>query len=120
MNTAQLRRLVPGLDVLAGRRGPGLRRDLIAGLVLAALLVPQGLGYAQLAGLPPITGLYATLIPLVVYFLVGPSRILIISPDSAVCPLVAAAVIPLAGADPDQRVALAGLVALGAGAGLRA
>ena len=116
MNAAQLRRLVPGLALLAGRRGPGLRRDLLAGVVLAALLVPQGMGYAQLAGLPPVTGLYATLIPLVVYFLLGPSRILIISPDSAVCPLVAAAIIPLAGADPDQRVALAGLLALVVGA----
>ena len=84
--------------------------------MLAALLVPQGMGYAQLAGLPPITGLYATLIPLLVYFLLGPSRILIVSPDSAVCPLVAAAIIPLAGADADQRVALAGLLALVVGA----
>ena len=70
------------------------------------------MGYAQLAGLPPVTGLYATLIPLVVYFLLGPSRILIISPDSAVCPLVAAAIIPLAGGDASERVALAGLLAL--------
>src|SRR4051794_20815794 len=116
MNTAALRSLVPGFAVLAGRRGPGLRRDLLAGVVLAALLVPQGMGYAQLAGLPPVTGLYATLIPLVVYFLLGPSRILIISPDSAVCPLVAAAIIPLAGADTDERIALAGLLALVVGA----
>jgi high affinity sulfate transporter 1 len=107
---------LPGLALVAGRRGPGLRRDLLAGVVLAALLVPQGMGYAQLAGLPPVTGLYATLIPLVVYFLLGPSRILIISPDSAVCPLVAAAIIPLAGADAGQRVALAGLLALVVGA----
>ena len=116
MNSAQLVRFVPGLGLLAARRGPGLRRDLLAGVVLAALLVPQGMGYAQLAGLPPVTGLYATLIPLLVYFLLGPSRILIISPDSAVCPLVAAAIIPLAGADADQRVALAGLLALVVGA----
>src|SRR4051812_34642592 len=116
MNTAALRSLVPGFAVLAGRGGPGQRGDLLAGVVLAALLVPQGMGYAQLAGLPPVTGLYATLIPLVVYFLLGPSRILIISPDSAVCPLVAAAIIPLAGADAGQRVALAGLLALVVGA----
>src|SRR3954466_11552348 len=116
MNTAQLRRLVPGLDVLAGRRGPGLRRDLVAGVVLAALLVPQGMGYAQLAGLPPVTGLYATLLPLACYFLLGPSRILIVSPDSAVSPLVAAAIIPLAGADAGTRVALAGLLAVTVGA----
>src|SRR6188508_2920940 len=63
------------------------------------------MGYAQLAGLPPVTGLYATLIPLIVYFLLGPSRILIVSPDSAVCPLVAAAIVPLAGTDPGHRVA---------------
>ena len=106
---------MPGLALLT-ERGPSLRRDLLAGVVLAALLVPQGMGYAQLAGLPPVTGLYATLIPLLVYFLLGPSRILIISPDSAVCPLVAAAIIPLAGADADQRVALAGLLALVVGA----
>jgi len=116
VRTASLRRWLPGLALVAGRRGPGLRRDLLAGVVLAALLVPQGMGYAQLAGLPPVTGLYATLIPLVVYFLLGPSRILIISPDSAVCPLVAAAIIPLAGADAGQRVALAGLLALVVGA----
>src|SRR5205809_2622308 len=112
MNTARLRRLVPGLAVLTERRGPPLRRDLLPGIVLAALLVPQGMGYAQLAGLPPVTGLYATLIPLIAYFVFGPSRILIISPDSAVCPLVAAAIIPLAGVDADQRIALAGLLAL--------
>src|SRR3954451_12076738 len=111
-----LGRWLPGLVLVRERRGEGLRRDVIAGVVLAALLVPQGMGYAQLAGLPPVTGLYATLVPLVVYFLLGPSRILIISPDSAVCPLVAAAIIPLAGADPDQRIALVvGLVMLAGG-----
>jgi high affinity sulfate transporter 1 len=113
---ARIRQWAPGLVLLRRRRGEGLRGDLIAGVVLAALLVPQGMGYAQLAGLPPVTGLYATLIPLVVYFLLGPSRILIVSPDSAVCPLVAAAIIPLAGADADQRVALAGLLAVTVGA----
>ena len=112
----RLGRWLPGLSLARQRRGEALRRDLLAGVVLAALLVPQGMGYAQLAGLPPVTGLYATLLPLIVYFLLGPSRILIISPDSAVCPLVAAAIIPLAGGDADQRVALAGLLALTVGA----
>ena len=55
-----------------------LRRDLGAGVVLAALLVPQGMAYAELAGVSPVTGVYATLIPLVVYFLLGPSRILVL------------------------------------------
>src|SRR4051794_28700701 len=111
-----LGRWVPGLVLLRERRGDGLRRDLIAGVVLAAMLVPQGMGYAQLAGLPPVSGLYATLIPLVVYFLLGPSRILVVGPDSAVCPLVAAAIVPLAGSDTSQRIALAGMLALIVGA----
>ena len=82
---------MPGLALLRGQRGPALRRDVITGVVLAALLVPQGMGYAVVAGLPPVTGLYATLVPLLVYFLLGPSRILVLGPDSAVCPLVALA-----------------------------
>ena len=71
------------------------------------------MAYASLAGLPPVTGLYATLVPLLVYFLLGPSRILILGPDSAVSPLVAAAIIPLAAAGDDSaRIALAGMLAL--------
>ena len=108
-----LGRWMPGLELLRRRRGEDLRRDVVAGAVLAALLVPQGMAYAQLAGLPPVTGLYATLVPLVVYFLLGPSRILVLGPDSAVSPLVAAAIVPLATAgDESARVALAGLLAL--------
>ena len=89
-----------------------LHRDVVAGLVLTALLVPQGMAYAELAGLPAVTGLYATVVPLVAYALFGPSRILVLGPDSALAPLVAAAVIPVAGADASERVALAGLLAL--------
>ena len=99
--------------LLRRRRGADLHRDVVAGVVLAALLVPQGMAYAQLAGVPPVTGLYATLVPLVVYFLLGPSRILVLGPDSAVSPLVAAAIIPLAAAgDASARIALAGLLAI--------
>jgi high affinity sulfate transporter 1 len=108
-----LDRWVPGLVLLRRPRGADLHRDVVAGVVLAALLVPQGMAYAQLAGVPPVTGLYATLVPLVVYFLLGPSRILILGPDSAVAPLVAAAIIPLAAAgDASARIALAGLLAI--------
>jgi high affinity sulfate transporter 1 len=108
-----LGRWVPGLLLLRNRRGADLRRDVIAGIVLAALLVPQGMAYAQLAGLPPVTGLYATLVPLGVYFFLGPSRILVLGPDSAVSPLVAAAIVPLATAgDESARIALAGLLAV--------
>lgn len=89
-----------------------LRDDLVAGLVITALLVPQGMAYAELAGLPAVTGLYATMIPLAAYALFGPSRILVVGPDSAVAPLVAAVVIPLAVDDPSDRVALAGAMAV--------
>jgi high affinity sulfate transporter 1 len=108
-------KLVPGLERL--RHPIDLRRDVVAGVVLAALLVPQGMAYAVLAGVPPVTGLYATLVPLVVYFLLGPSRILVLGPDSAVSPLVAAAIVPLAAAgDEETRIALAGLLAILVGA----
>jgi high affinity sulfate transporter 1 len=89
-----------------------LRGDLVAGLVLSALLVPQGMAYAELAGLPAVHGLYATMVPLLVYAVLGPSRILVIAPDSAVAPVVAAAIVPLAGNDTGERVALAGLLAI--------
>jgi MFS superfamily sulfate permease-like transporter len=93
--------------------GADLHRDVVAGVVVAALLVPQGMAYAQLAGVPPVTGLYATLVPLVVYFVLGPSRILILGPDSAVAPLVAAAIVPLAAAgNTSARIALAGLLGI--------
>ena len=112
-----LGRWVPGLVLLRRHRGAALRRDVVAGVVLAALLVPQGMAYAELAGLPPVTGLYATVVPLVVYFLLGPSRILVLGPDSAVSPLVAAAIVPLAVAgDESSRIALAGMLAILVGA----
>lgn len=112
-----IERWVPAVGVLRRYPRGALRHDAIAGVVLAALLVPQGMAYAQLAGLPPVTGLYATVVPLLVYFLLGPSRILILGPDSAVSPLVAAAIVPLAtGGDPAERVALAGALALMVGA----
>jgi high affinity sulfate transporter 1 len=108
---SRLAQWLPGLALLRRQRGADLRSDVIAGAVLAALLVPQGMAYAALAGMPPVTGLYATLVPLLVYFLVGPSRILVLGPDSAVAPLVAAAIVPLA-ATGDDRIALAGMLAL--------
>lgn len=112
-----LGRWVPGVALLRRRRGAELRRDVVAGIVLAALLVPQGMAYAELAGVPAVTGVYATLVPLVVYFLLGPSRILVLGPDSAVSPLVAAAIIPLAaGGDTSARIALAGMLAILVGA----
>ena len=108
-----LGRWFPALALVRRTRGAALRRDVVAGTVLAALLVPQGMAYAELAGVPPVTGLYATLVPLVVYFLLGPSPILVLGPDSAVAPLVAAAIVPLAaGGDASERIALAGVLAI--------
>ena len=105
----------PGISVASSYRRGWLRGDLVAGLTLTALLVPQGMAYAQLAGLPPINGLYATMLPLVAYAVFGPSRILVLGPDSAIAPLVAAAIIPLAGASVSERVTLAGALAVMAG-----
>ena len=80
----------------AQARSPGWwRRDIAAGLVLTGLLAPAGMAYAAASGLPPLNGLYATIVPLIVYALTGPSRILVVGPDSALTPLIAAAVVPL-------------------------
>lgn len=89
-----------------------LRHDVLAGLVVTAVLIPAGIGYAEASGLPAVTGLYATIVPLVAYALVGPSRLLVLGPDSALAPIIAASVVPLAAGDPDRSVALAGLLAL--------
>jgi high affinity sulfate transporter 1 len=86
----------------------------MAGLVLTALLVPQGMAYAELAGLPPITGLYTSILCLVGYAIFGPSRILVLGPDSSLGPMIAATIIPIVGAngDPQRAVALASMLAL--------
>lgn len=88
--------------------------DLTAGLVLTALLVPQGMAYAQLAGLPAVTGLYTTVLGLLAYAVFGPSRIMVLGPDSSLGPLIAAAVLPVvvAGGDPAAAVALASVLAV--------
>ena len=108
-------RWLPGLRTLLSYQPAWLPRDLVAGLVLTALLVPAGMGYAEASGLPPIHGLYATIVPLAAYALFGPSRILVLGPDSSLAPLIAATIIPLAAGDPEQAVALAGMLALMAG-----
>ena len=91
-----------------------LAKDVVAGLVLSALLVPQGMAYAQLAGLPPITGLYTSILCLLGYAVFGPSRVLVLGPDSALGPMIAATVTPLlaAGGDPAKAIALASLLAI--------
>jgi high affinity sulfate transporter 1 len=99
-------------------RASWLSKDLVAGLVLATLLVPQGMAYAELAGLPPITGLYTSILCLVGYAIFGPSKILVLGPDSSLGPMIAATILPLLGAngDPKRAVALASMLALIVGA----
>jgi high affinity sulfate transporter 1 len=103
-----------GLHNLSSYQASWLRRDVVAGLVLTALLVPQGMAYAELAGLPPITGLYTTILCLVAYAVFGPSRILVLGPDSSLGPMIAATIIPLlaVGDDPERAVALGSALAL--------
>ena len=106
-------RWVPGLRTARHYPRSWARPDLVAGLVLAAILVPQGMAYAELAGLPPVTGLYTTIACLIGYAIFGPSRILVLGPDSSVSPMIFAAITPLlAGGDPTRAIALAGMLAL--------
>ena len=116
--TGPLRQAMPGLDVVAAYRRDWLGKDIISGVVLTTLLVPQGMAYAELAGLPPITGLYTSILCLLAYAVFGPSRILVLGPDSALGPMIAATVLPLVASDgdPQKAVALASLLALMVGA----
>jgi high affinity sulfate transporter 1 len=108
-----IERWVPGVRVARTYDRSWFRFDLVAGVVLAAILVPQGMAYAELAGLPPVTGLYTTIACLIAYAVFGPSRVLVLGPDSAVSPLIFAAIIPLvAGGDPAKAIALAGMLAV--------
>ncbi|TDU83806.1 high affinity sulfate transporter 1 [Kribbella voronezhensis] len=96
---------------LTGLRG-GLRADLVAGVTVAAYLVPQAMAYAQLAGLPPVTGLWAVLGPLAVYSVLGTSRLLSVGPESTTALMTAATLGVLATGDPARYVALAAALAL--------
>src|SRR4051794_7008105 len=93
--------------MLAHYEASWLPKDLVAGLVLSALLVPQGMAYAELAGVPPITGLYTSILCLIGYALFGPSRILVLGPDSSLGPMIAATILPLVGAHGDAPTAIA-------------
>jgi high affinity sulfate transporter 1 len=109
---------VPGIALVRSYKAGWLRSDLVAGLILTALLVPQGMAYAELAGLPPITGLYTSVLCLIGYAIFGPSKVLVLGPDSALGPMIAACIIPLVAAngDPGKAVAYASILALMVGA----
>lgn len=109
-------RWLPILSILKTYKFTYLVQDISAGLVLTAILIPAGMGYAEAAGISAIYGLYATIVPLIAYTIFGPSRILVLGPDSALIPLISATVIPLSGGDPTKAIAIAGVLSIFAGA----
>lgn len=109
-------RWLPGLATLLHYQPAWLVKDIAAGLVLTSLLVPVGIAYAQASGVPGIYGLYATIVPLLAYALFGPSRILVLGPDSALAAPILAVVVQYAASDPQRAIAIASLMALVAGA----
>jgi high affinity sulfate transporter 1 len=108
----RLHRWLPGLRTLRGYQLSWLTRDILAGLVLTTMLVPVGIAYAEASGVPGIYGLYATIVPLLAYALFGPSRILVLGPDSSLAAVILAVVLPLSAGDPQRAVALAGMLAI--------
>jgi high affinity sulfate transporter 1 len=107
-----LLRRIPGVALARSYRRKDLARDLTAGLVLATMLVPQGMAYAELTGLPAVTGLYTTVAALIAYAVFGTNRVLVLGPDSSLAPIVAAIVLPLAAGDPTTAVVLASALSL--------
>lgn len=108
-------RWLPGLQAMRTYQGAWLGADVAAGLALTAMLVPAGIAYAVASGLPGICGLYATIVPMLAYALFGPSRILVLGPDSSLAALIFAVVLPLSAGDPQRAIALAGMMALVSG-----
>ena len=106
---------LPGIDTLRRYEAAWLPHDIFAGLVLATMLVPVGIAYAAASGLPGIYGLYATIVPLLVYALFGPSRILVLGPDSALAAVILGVVLPLSGGDPLRAATLAAMMAIVSG-----
>lgn len=110
-------RRVPGVRMVADYRSENLPRDAVAAVAVTALMIPHGMAYAELAGVPAITGLYTTVIAVLAYALVGPSRILLLGPDSSLAPLIAAALaLVVSDGDPASAIAAAGVLGLMTGA----
>jgi high affinity sulfate transporter 1 len=109
------KRWLPGLQMISGYRAAWLPRDLMAGLVLTAMLVPVGIAYAVASGVPGIYGLYATIVPLLAYAVFGPSRILVLGPDSSLAAVILAVVLPLSAGDPTVAIAVASGMAVVSG-----
>lgn len=107
-----LQRWAPGLHTWRHYPRRWLFDDVVAGLVLTAVLIPVGMGYAEASSLPAIHGLYATILPLLAYAIFGPSRIMVLGPDSTLAAVIAAIILPLAGGSVERAVTLAGALAL--------
>src|SRR4051794_16304537 len=107
---------VPGLRTLRDYEIAWLRNDVVAGIVLSTMVVPVGMAYAVASGVPAIYGLYATIVPLIVYALFGPSRILVLGPDSSLAPIILGVVVATAGNDPARAITIASAMAIVAGA----
>jgi high affinity sulfate transporter 1 len=108
-------RWLPGLQTLRQYQVAWLPQDIVAGLVLTTMLVPVGIAYAVASGVPGIYGLYATIVPLLAYALFGPSRILVLGPDSSLAAVILAVVLPLSGGDPTRAIAVAAMMAVVSG-----
>ncbi|RKT27168.1 sulfate permease family protein [Paraburkholderia sp. RAU2J] len=108
-------RWLPGLVMLKGYQLSWLPKDVAAGLVLTTMPVPVGIAYAQASGVPGVVGLYATIVPLLAYALFGPSRILVVAPDSALAAPILAVVVTLAMGDPSRAIAVASTLAIVSG-----
>jgi high affinity sulfate transporter 1 len=109
------KRWLPGFQILSEYKAAWFPHDVMAGLVLATMLVPVGIAYALASGVPGIYGLYATIVPLLAYALFGPSRILVLGPDSSLAPVILAVVLPLSGGDAMRAVTLASMMAVVSG-----
>ena len=112
-----LTRLFPGLALFQGYQRKWLLADILAGLSVTLVMIPSVIAYAGLIGIPPQYGLYAALLPLLVYPLFGSSRQVIVGPDIAISLLIAAAVVPLAAGDANRAAVLAAIIALLSGDG---
>src|SRR3954451_16690814 len=104
-------RWLPGVGVVRQYQVRWLPNEIVAGLVLATMLIPVGMAYAVASGVPGIYGLYATIVPLLAYAIFGPSRILVLGPDSSLTAVILGVVLPLSAGDPQRAVALAGMMA---------
>ena len=115
MDRAGWTQWLPGLRTLRHYDPSWLRHDIVAGLVMTTMLVPVGIAYAEASGVPGINGLYATIVPLLAYAVFGPSRILVLGPDSALAAVILSVVAPLSGGDPARALDVAGVTAIVSG-----